>query len=65
MNDRSDLIRQAEELRQQADHEPDPNIRDRLVRMADHYVHLAESKGWSEAHPTTVASLTEVFIKRD
>jgi hypothetical protein len=65
MTDPSDLIRQANELRQQAEHEADENIRDRLNRMADHYVHLADSTSWSEAHPPTAASLGEVFTKRD
>ena len=65
MIDRSDLIRQANELRQQAEHEPDENIRNRLVRMADYYVHLADTESWSEAHPPTAASLGEVFSKRD
>jgi hypothetical protein len=65
MADRSDLIRRADKLRQQAEHEPDPGIRDRLIGMADRYVHLAESQNWSAAHPISVASLTDVFIKRD
>jgi hypothetical protein len=65
MSEISDFIRQADELRQRAEHEPDPHIRDRLLGMADRYVHLAESRHWSESHPTTVASLTDVFTRRD
>ena len=65
MTDRSDLIRQANELRQQAELEADGNIRARLTRMADHYAHLAESQSWSEEHPPTIASLSEVFAKGD
>jgi hypothetical protein len=65
MTDRSDLVRQANELRQQAELEADENIRTRLTRMADHYAHLAESQSWSEAHPTTIASPGEVFTKGD
>jgi hypothetical protein len=33
--------------------------------MADHYVHLADSQSWSEAHPADVASLSQLFTKRD
>jgi hypothetical protein len=64
MADRSDLIREANRLRQQAQHEGDETIRRRLIRMADHYDHLADSQSWSEAHPTSVAALGEVFTKR-
>jgi len=63
MTDRSDLIRRAGELRQQAEGEADQTIRDRLTRMADHYMHLAESQNWSEAHPADASSLGEVFTK--
>ncbi len=65
MADRHDFLNQANELRQQAEHEPDEVIRARLQRMADHYVHLAGSQTWSEAHPANAASLGELFAKRD
>lgn len=65
MAERSDLIRQAAELRQQAEQESDATIRGRLLRMAEHYDHLADSQGWSQAHPVTVAALSDVFIKRE
>lgn len=65
MTDRSDLIRQADDLRRKAEREPDENVRSRLVRMADHYVHLADSRSWSEAHPPDVASLADLFTKND
>jgi hypothetical protein len=65
MVERSDLIRQAAELRQQAEQESDETIRSRLLRMAEHYHHLADSQGWSEAHPVTVAALGDVFTKRE
>ena len=65
MAERSDLIRQAAELRQQAEEESDETIRSRLLRMAEHYGHLADSQGWSEAHPVTVAAIGDVFTKRD
>jgi len=65
MADRSDLIRQADDLRRQAEQEPDEKLRSRLKRMADHYVHLADSQSWSEAHPADVGSLSDLFTKRD
>jgi hypothetical protein len=60
-----DLIQRANELKEQAKLETDETIRDRLIRMAAHYNHLAESQSWSEAHPPTVAALSDVLIKRD
>ena len=65
MVDKSALIREADELRRKAEHEADENVRGRLMRMADHYVHLAESQRWSEAHPPDVAALTELLTKGD
>lgn len=65
MAERSDLIRQAAELRQQAEQESNETIRSRLFRMAEHYDHLADSQGWSEAHPVTVAAIGDVFTKRE
>jgi hypothetical protein len=65
MSESSDLIRKADELKQQAEHEPDANIRKRLMRMAERYIHLAQSQAWSREHPTSAASLAEVFVKRD
>jgi hypothetical protein len=65
MSDPSELIRKADELRRQAEHEEDENIRKRLTRMADRYVHLAQSQAWSEAHPTSAASIADVFVKTD
>jgi hypothetical protein len=65
MVDSSALIRDAHELRQKAEHEADENVRDRLMRMADHYIHLAESQRWSEAHPADVSALTELLNKSE
>ena len=64
MPDRSDLIRHADEIRQQAEHEADQSQRERLMQMADGYERLADSQGWSEAHPTNVGALSDVFTKR-
>jgi hypothetical protein len=63
MLDPSDLVDRANQLRQQADRETDQGIRDRLIRMADTYVHLAESENWAKAHPASAASLADVFVK--
>jgi hypothetical protein len=65
MTARPDLIQHANELRQQAEFEADETIRDRVVRMAEHYNHLAESQSWSEAHLPNVASLSGLLTKRD
>lgn len=61
----SDLIRQADELRLQAEREPDPKIRARLILMADSYVRIIEGERWSEAHPTSAASLGDLFSAGD
>jgi hypothetical protein len=65
MVDRSELIRQADALKKQAEREPDSGIRQRLIEMAETYVHLAETESWSEGHPTSIASVSKVFIKED
>jgi hypothetical protein len=64
MPESSDLIQNAEQLKQQAEHEPDANIRARLLRMADRYIHLAQSQAWSREHPASAASLADVFVGR-
>ena len=65
MSNPTEMIQKAEELRRQAEQEEDATIRERLTHMADQYVHLAESKAWSETHPTSAATFTDVFIKPD
>lgn len=42
MVDITELLREADKLHDQANHETDPNIRDRLNRMADTYGHIAK-----------------------
>jgi hypothetical protein len=64
MTEHNDLIRRADDLRQQAKTESDQTIRDRLVRMAEHYAHLADSQTQSEAHPPNVAALGEMLTRR-
>jgi len=64
MIDPSDFIRRASELAEQADDEDDPTIRQRLRKMANYYVEIAESERWVAAHPPSIASIGEVFFKR-
>lgn len=65
MPESSDLVRKADELKQQAEHEPDAKIRARLQRMAGHYIHLAQSQAWSREHPASAAALGELFTSRE
>jgi hypothetical protein len=61
MTDPSDLLRRASELTDRADHEEDIEV----MRMAAHYVHIAESEEWLAAHPTSITSVTELLNKSD
>ena len=61
MVESSVLLRRASELRDWAEHEADEGIRGQLMRMADHYEHLAESQ--SKARPPDVAALSDLFAK--
>ncbi|MGN6310193.1 MAG: hypothetical protein ACTHNN_11620 [Xanthobacteraceae bacterium] len=58
-----ELIRQANDLREQATREEDPNIRDRLNRMADTYSHIAEIE--SGAAPPSVHGLMDALTNPD
>jgi hypothetical protein len=59
----SDLIQRAETLRRQAESERDENIRHRLNRMANYYIHLADSRSRAEKHVPSAAALGELFTK--
>lgn len=59
MTDPSELLRRAAELTDRADHE------DRLLRMAAHYVDIAQSEEWLAAHPTSITSLTGLLNRSD
>jgi hypothetical protein len=65
MSDSSDLTHKADELRQQARHEPNKHIRWRLARMAVRYLRLARHLAWSREHPASAAQLAEIFTKRN
>jgi hypothetical protein len=64
MTDPSDLLRRAAELTERADHEADVETRERLLRMAHYYAQIAESEKWLAAHPTSVASLTNLLTPK-
>lgn len=59
MVDIKDMIRQADDLHKLADHESDPKIRDRLNRMAEAYVHIAETE--AAAQPASVHGMMDVL----
>ena len=63
MTDPSDLMRRAAELTDRADHEESIETRDRLLRMAAHYVHIAESEEWLAAHPISTGSAIGLLDK--
>jgi len=44
MTDPSELLRRAAEPSDRADHEENIEVRDRLLRMAAHYVDIAQSE---------------------
>ena len=61
MTNRSDLIKRAEDLRKQAERDVNNTTHELLIRMADRYVHLAESRAASDAHPLSAASVSDIF----
>jgi len=62
MTDSAELIKEAEALAKSAEHETNEKIRQRLLRMAEHYRHLADSKNWSANHPPTPGALAELLV---
>ena len=56
------VARNADKLREQANHEHDPAIRDRLNRMADAYDHIARTE--AEATPTSIHDLMDALTKQ-
>ena len=64
MTDPSALIRPASELTEHADHEDDPKTCQHLLRMAAYYVEIAQTEEWVATHPASIASITEVFVKK-
>jgi hypothetical protein len=62
MVDPKELLRRAAELTAQSDRESDPEIRERLLRMAQYYEHLAEHETWFAGHPTSIASISAMLM---
>jgi hypothetical protein len=61
MSDPGDLLKRANELSERANGEQNPEVRDRLFRMAAHYTHLAESEQRLAANPVSIASIRNLF----
>jgi hypothetical protein len=61
MTDPSELLRRAAELTDRADHEENIEVRDRLLRMAAHYVDIAQSEEWQ----TSITSVTGLLNRSD
>lgn len=58
-----DMVRQADELHGRANRETDPNIRDRLNRMAETYDHIAKTE--AEGMPVSIYGLMSVLTQRE
>ena len=58
-----DMVRQADELHGRANKETDPNIRDRLNRMAETYDHIAKTE--AEGTPASIYGLMSVLTQRE
>jgi hypothetical protein len=63
MADIKHMVRQAEDLRNQANHEHDRRIRARLNRMADAYGHIAETE--AATAPASVHGLMDALTHRE
>jgi hypothetical protein len=64
MIDPLDLVRRTSEFTEHAGRGDDPGTRQRLLRMARHHVEIAEIETWVAAHPTSMASVSEGFVKK-
>jgi len=58
------LLERAAQLADQAKGEQDIGIRERLLRMADHYRDLAAHEAWARENPPSVAAITSAFSTR-
>jgi hypothetical protein len=58
------LLERAAQLVDQAKGEKDQGIRERLLRMADHYRDLAEHEVWAHENPPSVSGITAVLSTR-
>jgi hypothetical protein len=55
------LLERASQLTDQANGEDDRGIRERLLRMAEHYKDLAAHESWARENPPSMASITNVL----
>ena len=58
------LLERAAQLADQAKGEEDANIRERLLRMAEHYRDLAAHEAWANDNPPSVGAITGVLGSR-
>lgn len=58
------LLERAAQLADQAKGEEDTGIRDRLLRMAEHYRDLAAHEAWAHENPPSVGALTSALGPR-
>ncbi|QOZ29692.1 hypothetical protein [Bradyrhizobium sp. CCBAU 51753] len=58
------LLERAAQLADQAKSEEDAAIRERLLRMADHYRDLAAHEAWASENPPSVSALTSALGSR-
>jgi hypothetical protein len=64
MKDPADLTRRARELKDRAEREQDYHVRERLLRMSDYYIEIAEHEAWLTSHPTSIASFSDMLTKK-
>jgi len=55
------LLERASQLTDQAKDEKDQSIRERLLRMAEHYRDLAAHEAWARENPPSVSGITSVL----
>ncbi|MBR0795724.1 hypothetical protein JQ615_10020 [Bradyrhizobium jicamae] len=64
MIDPKTLLERAAQLADQAKGEENQGIRERLLRMADHYRDLAAHETWAHENPPSVGGITSVLATR-
>ncbi|MGY3529037.1 hypothetical protein [Bradyrhizobium sp. USDA 4452] len=64
MIDPKTLLERAAQLADQAKDEANAGIRERLLRMAEHYRDLAAHETWAHENPPSVGAITSVLSTR-
>ncbi|QOZ38274.1 hypothetical protein [Bradyrhizobium sp. CCBAU 53421] len=64
MIDPKTLLERAAQLADQAKGEEDAGVRERLLRMADHYRDLAAHEAWAHENPPSVSAITSALTPR-